>query len=288
MRGWLIVNGFLKTQKFERLYTLLQNAAQKRKITLEIRTGDTLLGELQADKNVVNLPDFVIFWDKDVYLAKRLTELKVPLFNGVTAVEICDNKILTVLALLKNGVKTPKTVVAPKTFEGVGYTDLAFLTNAEKTLGYPMVIKEAYGSFGLQVYLAENRNAAEKIVRRIGYKDFLMQELIAQSRGKDVRANVVGGQVVCAMLRENEADFRSNVTNGGKASAYTLTKEQERTAVQAAKAVGADFAGVDILFGKEGEPIVCEVNSNPHFESTLKATGVDLSEHIIDYIIKRL
>ena len=288
MRGYLIVNGFLRTQKFERLYALLQNAAKTRKIELEIRTGSSILRDLQSDKHTADLPTFALFWDKDVYLAKRLERLGVRLFNNARAVELCDNKLLTALALAEKGIETPKTVFAPKTFEGVGYHDLRFLTEAEQTLGCPMVIKEGYGSFGAQVYLAKNRAEAEKIIEKIGYKDFLMQEFIACSQGRDVRVNVVGGKAVCAILRENGADFRSNISGGGTASAYTLTDEQAKIAIAACEAVGADFAGVDVLFGEGNKPLVCEVNSNPQFESTLLATGVDLSEYIFDYVVKRL
>ena len=85
------------------------------------------------------------------------------------------------------------------------------------------------------------------------------------------------------MLRKNEKDFRSNITGGGVAEKVTLSKEQEELALSACKAVGVDFGGVDVLFGKEGA-LVCEVNSNPHFKSTLDCTGIDLSEHIINYI----
>lgn len=288
MRGYLIVNGFLRTQKFERLYALLQNAAKTRGIELEIRTGSSILRDLQSDKYTADLPTFALFWDKDTYLAKRLESLGVRLFNSARAVELCDNKLLMALALAEKGIETPKTVFAPKTFEGVGYHDLRFLTGAEQTLGYPMVIKEAYGSFGAQVYLAKNRLEAEKIIEKIGYKDFLMQEFITCSQGRDVRVNVVGGKAVCAILRENGADFRSNISGGGTASAYTLTDEQAKTAIAACEAVGADFAGVDVLFGEGNKPLVCEVNSNPQFESTLLATGVDLSEYIFDYVVKRL
>lgn len=288
MRGYLIVNGFLRTQKFERLYALLQNAAKTRGIELETRTGSSILRDLQSDKYTSDLPTFALFWDKDVYLAKRLERLGIRLFNNARAVELCDNKLLTALALAEKGIETPKTVFAPKTFEGVGYNNLGFLTEAEQTLGYPMVIKEAYGSFGAQVYLAKNRLEAEKIIEKIGYKDFLMQEFITCSQGRDVRVNVVGGKAVCAILRENGADFRSNISGGGTASAYTLTDEQAKIAIAACKAVGADFAGVDVLFGEGNKPLVCEVNSNPQFESTLLATGVDLSEYIFDYVVKRL
>ena len=281
MLGWLIVNGFLGSNKFNELYNYLQNSANEYGISLQIKSNDELVGELSS--GFEKLPDFAIFWDKDVYLAKRLEESGVRLFNSATAVEICDNKILTALTL-NDKVKTPKTIIAPKTFEGVNYSDKTFLKNATKELGFPLIIKEAYGSFGHQVYLANDYQSAEKIVDRLGHKDFLMQEFISSSYGKDVRVNVVGGKVVCAMLRYNENDFRSNISSGGKMKKITLNSKQEELAVKVCSIIGLDFAGVDILFGENDQPILCEVNSNPHFKSSLECTGVDMSKEIIKYI----
>ena len=281
MLGWLIVNGFLGSNKFNELYNYLQNSANEYGILLQIKSNDELVGELSS--GFEKLPDFAIFWDKDVYLAKRLEESGVRLFNSATAVEICDNKILTALTL-NNKVKTPKTIIAPKTFEGVNYSDKTFLKNATKELGFPLIIKEAYGSFGHQVYLANDYLSAEKIVDRLGHKDFLMQEFISSSYGKDVRVNVVGGKVVCAMLRYNENDFRSNISSGGKMKKITLNSKQEELAVKVCCIIGLDFAGVDFLFGENDQQILCEGNSNPHFKSRLECTVVDMSKEIIKYI----
>ena len=150
-----------------------------------------------------------------------------------------------------------------------------------------MVIKEANGSFGAQVYLAEDREKAEEIIRKIGFKPFIMQRLIKESYGKDIRVNIVGGKVICAMLRQNDDDFRSNISSGGKGEKITLTKAQEEIALTACKAVGAEFAGVDLLFGKD-TMLVCEVNSNPQFQSTLDYTGVNLADYIMEYIKERI
>ena len=127
MLGWLIVNGFLESKKFDEIYTFLKNASRCVGITLEIKTNVELMNSL--DDQYMIKPDLVLFWDKDVYLAKRLEGLGIRLFNSAASVEICDNKILTALTLQGN-VKTPKTVIAPKTFEGVGYTKKDFLKKA--------------------------------------------------------------------------------------------------------------------------------------------------------------
>lgn len=285
MRGWLVVNAFLHTQKFQEIYALLNGACFSRGVVLQMKTNDEVLTYLQQDQSLKeSLPQFVLFWDKDVYLAKRLESLGVRLFNSAAAVETCDNKILTALALQAANLPMPRTYIPPKTFENVGYTAWRFLDEAQRALGYPMIIKEAYGSFGAQVYLADNRTEAEERIKRLAGKDILLQQFIWASKGRDIRVNVVGDTAVCAMERVNEKDFRSNVTGGGIGRAITPSQAVLRVAVQACKAVGADFAGVDVLLDEQGEPLVCEVNSNPHFKSTIDATGIDLSEYIIEYI----
>ena len=114
-----------------------------------------------------------------------------------------------------------------------------------------------------------------------------MQKFIASSKGKDIRINVVGDKAIVSMLRENKDDFRSNISNGGTGSLYQPEQAYLDLAIKASKALGLDFAGVDVLFGEDG-PIVCEVNSNPQFASTLKATGVNLANYIADYILANL
>jgi ribosomal protein S6--L-glutamate ligase/gamma-F420-2:alpha-L-glutamate ligase len=213
--------------------------------------------------------------------------LGVKSFNSSSAISVCDNKILTYLAL-KDKVALPKTIVAPKTFEGINYSDTSFISDAIALLNTPFIIKEACGSFGKQVYLANDLAEAENIVKNLNYKEFLMQEFIKTSIGKDVRINVVGGKVVSAILRTNENDFRSNISNGGKGANYTPTKKEADLAIKVTNLLGLDFSGVDVLFGENDTPILCEVNSNPHFKSSLDITGVDMGEEIIKYIIGKL
>ena len=284
MKAWLIVNGFLDSTKFTDLYGYLSRSAKKHGVTLEIKSSDSLVCKTDEEIRQEAL-DLVLFWDKDVHLAARLEKIGLKLYNSAKAIEICDNKALTYLAL-EGKVATPKTVIAPKTFEGVGYTTLDFVENATRVLGLPMIIKESYGSFGAQVYLAKTLNEAKATVAKIAHREFIMQEFILESEGRDVRVNVVGGRVVSAMERYNENDFRSNITNGGSMRKIALSKEMEEAAIRACDAIGLDFAGVDILFGKNG-PIVCEVNSNPHFKSSLECTGVDMSEEIMSYVTEQ-
>lgn len=286
-KGWLVINSFVKHDKFFELYRMLLASAEKKGVALELKTTTDLLFEVDSAFDSLERPDFVLFWDKDIYLAQRLENKGFQVYNSARAIEVCDNKILTAIALEQAGIRTPKTVVAPKTYEGTGYNNRAFLEKAEQILGYPMVLKEAYGSFGAQVYLVHNRQELYDLVDRLHHKPFLMQEFISSSYGRDVRVNVVGGKVIASMLRHNENDFRSNITNGGTMAQVEITRAQAQLAIDACKAIGLDFAGVDVLFGPGDEPIICEVNSNPHFKTTYQCTGVDLSEYIMEHMHER-
>ena len=94
--------------------------------------------------------------------------------------------------------------------------------------------------------------------------------------------------MIASMLRYNDNDFRSNISNGGSMRCYIASEEQKALAIASVEALKLDFAGVDIMFGPNEEPIVCEVNSNPHFKSTLDCTGVNLADDIIKHIVKEL
>ncbi len=287
MQGWLIVNSFIRSAKFDELYEFFKNAAEQTGVDLTLKKTDELLCDVSSNFQRFTLPDFVLFWDKDVYLARRLERAGIRVFNAASAIEICDNKILTALCM-QDKVPMPKTIIAPKTFDGVGYTNKDFLRVAVQELAFPMVIKEACGSFGQQVYLAGNFAQAEEIIDRVGSKEILLQQYVRSSHGRDVRVNVVGGRVVSAMLRFNENDFRSNISNGGKMQKYTPTKAEEEVALKACEAACLDFAGVDILFGENDKPLLCEINSNPHFKSSYVCTGVDVSLEIMRYIVENI
>lgn len=287
-KGLLAVNPFLIGAKYDDLYSLLTAAFSARGAKLEMKTTDKFVNTL-GDRSVIdkNEYDFVIFWDKDAYLAKAFENSGVKVFNSSSAIEICDDKIKTCLALQKYGVQIPETIIPPKTFENIGYTDLSFVHLAAKRLGYPFVIKEACGSFGKQVYLAENAESAAKILRETGGRAVLFQKYVKESSGRDIRVNVVGGQVVATILRVNENDFRSNVSNGGKAYPYEISEKQKQAAINALNAVNGAWGGVDILLN-DGEPMVMEVNSNMHFASTFNATGVNVGENIAEHVLKNI
>lgn len=285
-KGYIVVNSFVNNEKFSNLYNILVKSFSNFHIDLEIKTAIELGTEVNLQ--LKEKPDFVLFWDKDIYLAQRLENLGIKLFNSSRAIELCDNKILMYQELAKHNIRIPKTFIAPKTFEGLGYTNLSFIDDIANQIGYPLVIKEAYGSYGEQVYLAENKEEAASIINKIGYKDFLVQEFIKSSCGKDIRVNVVRDQQIVSILRENKTDFRSNISIGGVGSRFEPEQEYVDLAIKASLALGLDFSGVDVMFGENNEPIICEVNSNPQFASTLKVTNTNLADFIAFYIAEYL
>ena len=289
-KGYIIINGFLREEKFFSLYSALKQSADKAGLQLELKTNIELMCDIASGKTVANetLPPFAIFWDKDVRLAKTLEAAGMKLFNSASAIELCDDKSLTHIALM-NRVPQPKTVLIPLTFPRVGYTDCAFLEKIADYLGFPLVIKQCFGSFGAGVYLAGNMEEAKAALMKTAGGAAIAQQYIASSFARDIRAYIVGDKVAAAMLRHNESgDFRANVAQGGKADAYALNEAQAALAVKTAQILGCTFAGVDLLFGENGDMTVCEVNSNAHFAGISAATGVNIADKIIEAVAQRI
>lgn len=301
-KGLLMTNAFLRTDKFTEHYQWLQGAAEKYSAELELMDNSCQLSFCGEDLCWLDSFDFVLFWDKDIRLGKEIAHYTarrgIPVFNQVDAIAACDDKFETYYRICCYNEKHPgdaisilPTICAPMTYENIGYTNLDFLGYVEEKLPYPIVIKECFGSFGMQVYLAEDRQRLEELTTRLAGKPFLYQKYHKYSSGRDVRLQVVGGRVVAAMYRYSEnGDFRANITNGGSMTVYQPSPEEEALAVKVARILGLDFGGVDLLFDStcEGEcaVILCEVNSNAHFQNIYTCTGVNVAECIMDYIIK--
>jgi ribosomal protein S6--L-glutamate ligase/gamma-F420-2:alpha-L-glutamate ligase len=289
--GWIIYNGSLPGNKFLDFAEWIQSSAVKRKSAAAIFQNNELLSlignkGLQLADNK-NLPDYVVFADKDIYLARQLELLGIPVFNSARAIEISDDKITTYLELIKQKLPIPQTIIYPKVF-GSGFTDKKILSTAIEKLGLPMVVKEAFGSFGEQVYLIYTEEELIRKVHELKDNAFVFQEFISSSYGRDIRLHVVGEQVVAGMKRTSSNDFRANVTAGGKMEAYSASDKEKDLAIKATKAIGADFAGVDLLFGPDDSPIICEVNSNAHIRNMYDCTNVNVADYIMEYTLKKI
>jgi ribosomal protein S6--L-glutamate ligase len=164
------------------------------------------------------------------------------------------------------------------------------LAAIERVGGAPVVIKLLEGTQGIGVILAPDIKVAEAVIETLqsARQNVLIQRFVSESKGRDIRAIVVGDRVVAAMRRKATGDeFRSNVHRGGTTEAVDLDPEFERVAVQSAQIMGLRVAGVDMLEGAEG-PLVMEVNSSPGLEGIEGATGLDIAGAIVDYIANQV
>lgn len=279
----LITNAFYRTERLEKQYAMLEKALEERGFEVERALNAQLIYALTKEGADFfrRLPSAALMWDKDVPLALALELAGVRVFNSSGAIALCDDKVMTHLALTKAGVPTPRTFVIPMSYTNVGYNDLSFVDEIIKNTGLPVVFKQAKSSYGMGVKLAENAEQVKNFIR--GTKeDMLLQEYVKESHGRDLRVNVVGGKALCAVERSSDG-FCSNVLQGGKMTAAELTEDAAKLAVAAANAVGADFAGVDLLF-RDGGYTVCEVNTSAHFGTVKEVTGINLADAIAEHI----
>ena len=211
-------------------------------------------------------------------VVRQFEQMGVFCLNTSTAISVSRDKLRSMQILSRHDIGIP---------------DSAFVRGKEDVLpaiealgGVPVIIKLLEGSQGVGVILADSVSIAGAIIETLqsARQNVLLQKFVAESKGKDIRAFVVGGRVVGAMRRKAAGtEFRSNVHRGGSTEAVTLDPEYERTAVQAAQIMGLRVAGVDMLEGADG-PQVMEVNSSPGLEGIEGATGVDIAGAMIEHI----
>ncbi|PAX99384.1 30S ribosomal protein S6--L-glutamate ligase [Pseudoalteromonas sp. HM-SA03] len=200
--------------------------------------------------------------------------------NESVAITRSRDKLRSLQLLSRKGVGMPITGFASKPDD---VKDLL-----EMVGGTPVVIKLLEGTQGIGVVLAETRKAAESVIEAfMGLKaNIMVQEYIKEAGGADIRCFVIGDRVIAAMKRQaQEGEFRSNLHRGGSATLVKITPEERRTAIAAAKAMGLNVAGVDLLRSERG-PLVMEVNSSPGLEGIEKATDKDIASLIISFIEK--
>ena len=200
--------------------------------------------------------------------------------NESVAIGRSRDKLRSMQLLARDGIGLPVTTFAhdPKQTEEV----------VKLAGGAPLVIKLLEGTQGIGVVLADTDRSAKSVIEafRGAGVNILVQEFIKEAGGTDIRAIVVGGKVVAAMQRTGaEGEFRSNLHRGGSAKAIKISPEERSTAIRAAKSMGLNVCGVDMLRSNHG-PVVMEVNSSPGLEGVEKATGKDIAGMIIAFIEK--
>lgn len=288
MKILLINNASLNADKFKEQNALLFESAKQLGIELEIKRNIDI--KYYYDSNgtqIENLDcDAILFYDKDINLAKILEEKGYKLFNNSDCIKNCDSKALTYKILADNKLPIPKTFIFPLLFYPNKENNILYIKKIENELKYPFVAKKWFGSEGQQVFLIKNRQEFDSLLDR-EKQELLFQEYFEECSGSDIRINIVNGEIVASMHRFSKTDFRANLSNGGNAEKYEPTDVEKKLALKASKALGCDFCGVDILQTKNG-PVICEVNSNAHLNNIYKVTGINVAGKILNYISKKI
>jgi ribosomal protein S6--L-glutamate ligase len=209
-------------------------------------------------------------------VVRQLEALGVPMVNGSSSIAKSRDKLAALQQLAVAGVRIPRTVLA----RGGENVNDALLSQVG---GLPCILKLLQGTQGVGVMIAHSEAEVTSILGTLWDlgQEILLQEFIAESKGRDLRALVVGDRVAGAMRREaKRGDFRSNLHRGGAGTAVELPREYAEAAVRAAQVLGLDVAGVDLLESNAG-PTVLELNSSPGFEGLEKATGLDIASEIV-------
>jgi [lysine-biosynthesis-protein LysW]--L-2-aminoadipate ligase len=215
-----------------------------------------------------------------LYALNVLNTWGIPSVNTFEVADVCGNKLLTTMRLIRDAVPTPRTRIA--------FTPEAALAAIEE-LGYPAVLKPLVGSWGRLISKVNDRDAAESILE---HKDVLgtymhsiyyVQEYVPKP-GRDIRAFVVGDETIGAIYRSSD-HWITNTARGGKATNCPVTPELNDLCVRAARAVGGGVVAVDVLEGPEG-PLVNEVNYTMEFRNSIDTTGVDIPAKVIDFVLE--
>ena len=213
----------------------------------------------------------------------RLLEKRFPSLNKADGIAAAKNKIKTMEILSRAGLPIPRSFAIE---------DMSvFATVVEQLGGYPVVWKAAYGTFGMDVHLVDSHKKAEEIFndyfKAQKAMNFLTQEFIEESAGRDLRVFVLDGEVLASMERQAQAgEFRSNVELGATARVVEVEASVKNLAIQAVEALGLDTGGVDIIYSKRG-PLILEVNANAGFKALEEVSGVKVAEALIQAAVRR-
>lgn len=244
------------------------------------------LAQITGNRITAQGYDFCVFLDKDRVAARLLEKSGMRLFNRASAIETCDDKMLTNIALANAGFNLPDCLYAPLCYHAESEVNEGFLKDVKIAFGYPLVAKTNYGSLGAGVSLIKNKEELHSYEKRNLTLPHFYQKFIDCGCGEDIRVLVVGERCVCAMKRRNENDFRSNIELGGKGENYPLGNELSALCIKVAETLNLDYCGVDILKGKDGKFYVCEVNSNAFFAAAEAVCGVNVAKAYAQYMLR--
>lgn len=250
----------------------LECSGNERRVLLKgkpLSKADALIPRLSAGSDAIGL-SFV----------RQFEEAGIFCMNSSRAMAMARDKLLTMQVLSHHGIGVPHSAFV------LHVQDIA--PTIERFGGPPVIMKVLEGTQGIGVMLVESVKAAEAIFEtmQVNGQHMLLQKFISESKGRDIRAFVIGDKVVAAMRRSaRNGEFRSNFHRGGQVEKVTLEPDYEEAAIRAASVMGLTIAGVDILESNEG-PKIMELNASPGLEGIEGATNVNIARAIIEYVEK--
>ena len=289
MNGVIIVNQELGHNAYK--IKRYQEEFSKLGISLSVHVNDGTLALIKDSKLQINLQkcDFVIYLDKDIYLARILEKEGYRLFNKADFIKLCDDKALTNIACASRGIKMPDTITGPLFYSPeLKEENLKFLDEVIKELGFPLILKRVYGSLGLGVYLIKNKEELIEAYKEHCRAPILFQRYVGSSYGVSARVIIMDQKVLGGFIRYNKTDFRSNF--GDEATSRPLKDGDKCFALaqKIADELKIEYAGIDFIFLEDGEPILCEINSNAFFEEFEKVTGINVAKEYALMIKKKI
>ena len=290
MKGVILTNAYKDIPQTRSQCARLKEELEKLHVSIDIMRNDFFAAYITSGGEIASKLsgyDFCIYLDKDKYISYMLEKAGIRLFNSAQAIELCDDKMTTALALSNSGIPMPKTLPGLLCYdEGAPLNEQA-LRIVEEELGYPVIVKSSFGSMGTGVFKAENFEQLKGAASALKMQPHLFQQYITESAGRDIRVIVIGGKAVAAMERISGGDFRSNIAIGGRGLKIDMPVQVREMAEKAAALLNLDYCGADILFGKEGF-YLCEVNSNAFFDGIEAATGVNIAKLYANHIVESM
>jgi gamma-F420-2:alpha-L-glutamate ligase len=297
MRGWLLFNNEIadhvpEAHEIKRFI----EAGKKRGLTLDVLRPRDFELVVSSDRDWraeysgghLSRPDFIIprTGSETSYFTlavlRQFERMGVSMINGPEAVEACADKLQTLQLLSASGLPIPRTIL------GKFPVDVDLI---EKELGFPVVVKTLRSTRGAGVVLCQDREQFDSLASLLGDanpgSDFIFQQYIRHSHGRDVRLLVIGDKVSAAMERRSKnGSFKSNISLGGAGFCIEPPPEMADLALKAAKSLHLDIAGIDVLYDETGYRI-CEANSSPGFEGLEKACRISVPDRVFDFITQR-
>jgi len=266
---------------------LLIEALRRRAIDFDVIDDEELLFDLAQPDERWRAYDAVlcrsVSQSRGLAALHILEHMGVVTFNSAAVTALCNDKLLTTLALMRAGVPIPRTMLAfdaPRAVQGI------------EALGYPAVLKPVTGSWGRLLARVNDRDAAEAVLEHqetLGsYQHHIhyIQQYIAKPQ-RDIRAFVVGDRTICAIYRTSE-HWVTNTARGAVASNCPISPELDRLCTQAAQAVGGGILAIDVLEDPEQGLLVNEINATMEFRNSIAPTGVDIPDAMLDYVLSRV